>query len=124
MQVRDIMVQDVKPCHPDYNLAQVSEIIWKGGSGALPVVDESGQLWNMITDRDICIALGTTNLRPSDVLGVCYTMRRFAQGSMNSARPLLTVLQAAPAVGCVSSEGKETFACCPTSTRTITAVSG
>jgi len=89
MQVRDIMVQDVKPCHPDYNLAQVSEIIWKGGSGALPVVDESGQLWNMITDRDICIALGTTNLRPSDVLGVCYTMRRFAQGSMNSARPLL-----------------------------------
>jgi hypothetical protein len=82
----DITVQDVKFCHPDYNLAQVSEIIWKGGSGA-PGCERIGTAVNMITDRDICIALGTTNPRPSDVLGVCYTMRRFAQGSMNSARP-------------------------------------
>ena len=63
MEVRDIMVQDVRSCHPDNNLAQVAEIMWKGGCGALPVVDESGRLLSMITDRDICIALGTRNLR-------------------------------------------------------------
>jgi len=67
MKVREIMVQNVKSCHADNNLAQVAEIMWNGNCGALPVLDESGRLLSMITDRDICIALGTRNLRASDV---------------------------------------------------------
>jgi CBS domain-containing protein len=67
MKVRDIMVRDVRSCHSDSNLAEVVEIMWKGDCGALPVLDELGRLSSMITDRDICIALGTRNLKASDV---------------------------------------------------------
>src|ERR1700757_3838413 len=60
MRVRDVMVKDVKFCNPKLNLAQVVEVFWKQGCGTLPVV-ENGRVLGMITDRDICIALGTRN---------------------------------------------------------------
>ena len=62
MKVRDIMVKDVKFCSPKLNLATVAEIFWKQGCGTLPVV-ENGRVQGMVTDRDICIALGTRNLK-------------------------------------------------------------
>jgi len=67
MKVENFMVRDVKFCNPNNNLAEVVEIMWNGGCGTLPVLNDSGQLWSMITDRDICIALGTRNLRASEV---------------------------------------------------------
>jgi len=65
MKVRDVMVRDVKYCAPDTNLAAVAEILWKEGCGTLPVV-EKDRVLGMITDRDICIALGTRNKKPAD----------------------------------------------------------
>ena len=41
--------------------------MWEDRCGALPVVDDNGRVISMITDRDISIALGTRNLRASDV---------------------------------------------------------
>jgi len=67
MKVENFMVRDVKFCYANSNLAQVAEIMWNGGCGTLPVLNDSGKLWSMITDRDICIALGTRNLRASEV---------------------------------------------------------
>src|SRR5450755_4643245 len=67
MKVKDFMVRDVKFCNRDSNLAQVAEIMWNGGCGTLPVLNDSGRLLSMITDRDVCIALGTRNLRASEV---------------------------------------------------------
>lgn len=67
MKVRDVMVKDVKFCSPKMNLAAVAEILWKESCGTLPVV-ENGRIFGMITDRDICIALGTRDARPSDTL--------------------------------------------------------
>lgn len=67
MRVRDIMVKDVKICSPDTNLAVVAEVLWKEGCGTLPVV-ENGRVLGMITDRDICIALGTRNAKAADTL--------------------------------------------------------
>ena len=67
MRVRDVMVQDVKTCTPVMNVATVAEILWKDGCGTLPVV-ENARVMGMITDRDICIALGTRNLKAADVL--------------------------------------------------------
>lgn len=58
MRVEDVMIQNVKFCSPEMNLAAVAEILWKSGCGALPVVD-NGRVIGMITDRDIAIALGT-----------------------------------------------------------------
>ena len=67
MRVLDLMVKDVKFCSPVTNLAAVAEILWKEGCGTLPVV-ENGRVLGIITDRDICIALGTRNVKAADTL--------------------------------------------------------
>ena len=59
MKVRDIMSESPKYCGPDTNLAAATEIMWANDCGALPVVDSEGKVLGMLTDRDICIALGT-----------------------------------------------------------------
>jgi CBS domain-containing protein len=61
------MVKDAKFCSPKLNLAAVAEILWKQGCGTLPVV-ENGRVLGMITDRDICIALGTRNGKAAETL--------------------------------------------------------
>lgn len=66
MKVREIMQPAVAFCTPGCNLAAVVELLWNNDCGALPVID-NGKLAGMITDRDIAIALGTKNLRASDV---------------------------------------------------------
>jgi len=67
MKVREVMVSDVKFCNPETNLAVAAEILWKGGVGSLPVV-EDGRVMGVITDRDIAIALGTRNARAAETL--------------------------------------------------------
>lgn len=63
MRVRDLMTKDVKCCAVDTNLAAVAELMWKADCGAVPVMD-GDRLAGIVTDRDICIALGTRN-RPA-----------------------------------------------------------
>jgi len=67
MKVQDVMIHNVRFCNPDMNLAAVAEILWKAGCGTLPVV-ENNRVIGMITDRDISIALGTRNVRPSEAI--------------------------------------------------------
>jgi CBS-domain-containing membrane protein len=66
MKVQDIMTRDVKFCGPDTNLAAAAEIMWRNNCGTLPVLAES-KLIGLVTDRDMCIALGTRNWRASDL---------------------------------------------------------
>lgn len=68
MKVRDIMMSAPKFCRPDTNLAAAVEIMWKSDCGFLPVVDFHNRVVGVLTDRDVCIALGTRNQRASDVL--------------------------------------------------------
>ena len=44
------------------------ERLWAADCGVLPIVDDTGRVAGILTDRDICIALGTRNARASDVL--------------------------------------------------------
>ena len=67
MQVKDIMTRNPISCRVDNNLAEAAELLWTSNCGALPVLDEGGKVIGMITDRDICIALGTRNQLPSEV---------------------------------------------------------
>ena len=67
MKVKDVMVKDVSVCWPEQNLAEVAAAMWKGRCGALPVLDRAGLVTSMITDRDVCIALGTRNEVASNV---------------------------------------------------------
>jgi CBS domain-containing protein len=66
MKVQEVMTQDVKFCEPETNLAAVTALLWQADCGAVPVVDR-GKLLGMITDRDVCIALGTKNVLASDL---------------------------------------------------------
>jgi len=73
MNVEDVMTTNVSTCSPETNLAAATEIMWKADCGILPVVDNSGRVIGVITDRDICVALGTrdrlaSEIRVSDVI--------------------------------------------------------
>ena len=67
MRVQDAMRRFPKSCAPTADLAAVTELLWSCGCGALPVVDGSGAILGIITDRDICVAVGTRNRRPSEI---------------------------------------------------------
>jgi CBS domain-containing protein len=78
MKVRDFMTKAVVCCCPDMDLAAAVALMWDKDCGALPVVGDGGKVTGMITDRDICIALGTRNQRASDleVRDVAYRQPR------------------------------------------------
>ena len=68
MRVKDLMTKNVNSCSPENNLAEIAEMMWNQRYGAMPIVDGSETVVGMITDRDVCIALGTRNIKASDVL--------------------------------------------------------
>src|SRR5215469_341785 len=67
MLVRNVMTQEVACCLPEENLAEVAARMWNRQCGALPIVDGRGAVMGILTDRDICIALGTRDARASEV---------------------------------------------------------
>jgi CBS domain-containing protein len=68
MLVKDLMTRNVTSCRPENNLAELAKMMRNHGCGVLPILDGSGKVIGVITDRDICIALGSRNIRASDVL--------------------------------------------------------
>jgi CBS domain-containing protein len=54
---RALMSSDLRVCAPHDNLEQVARQLWDGDCGALTVVNATGQLVGMITDRDVCMAV-------------------------------------------------------------------
>ena len=68
MNVRDLMTTaQTARCTPDTNLGAAVEILWKANCGMLPVVDAHEKVLSVITERDICIALGTRNCPPGEI---------------------------------------------------------
>ena len=65
MKVRDVMTKYCVSCGPDTTLAAAVELMRQNACGFLPVVGEGGNVIGVVTDRDICIALGTGNQKPS-----------------------------------------------------------
>lgn len=61
MKVKDAMVGTPVSCTSDTNLAAAAEMLFRHDCGVLPVVDAQEKVVGMITDRDMCIALGTRN---------------------------------------------------------------
>ncbi len=59
MNVGELMAKDVKTCRETDDLASAAQIMWENDCGCVPVVDSEGQLWGIITDRDICMAAYT-----------------------------------------------------------------
>lgn len=56
MLVEDIMSRPAVTCRASDSLGRAAQLLWDHDVGSLPVVDDSGCLAGMITDRDICMA--------------------------------------------------------------------
>ena len=67
MKVKDVMMGTPYYCQLDSNLGSAAELMWIGNCGFLPVMGDDGKIVGVITDRDICIALGTRNRLAGDV---------------------------------------------------------
>jgi CBS domain-containing protein len=67
MKVHELMTTAVKTCAPDTNLSAVTELMWTHDCGVIPVVNDRGEVQGLVTDRDICIALGTTGTAAPDL---------------------------------------------------------
>jgi CBS domain-containing protein len=67
MNVKDVMMTDVSACRPDNNLAEAAASMWISRCADLPVVDGSGHVLSLITDRDICAAKDSKHMRASEI---------------------------------------------------------
>ena len=66
MKISALMTPHPVTCDPGTNLAEAAALMLQADCGILPVVEE-GKLRGVVTDRDLFIALGTRDLRPSGI---------------------------------------------------------
>lgn len=67
MKVKDIMTPSAVCCSPDTNAGAAVELLWVRNCGMLPVVGPDHKLVGVVTDRDLCVAMGTRNCLPGDL---------------------------------------------------------
>jgi CBS domain-containing protein len=82
MKVRDLMNRSAVCCKAGTNVGSAVQLMWENDCGILPVTDDSGKLTGVVTDRDICIAMGTRNRMPGDI-----TVGEIATNKVHSCKP-------------------------------------
>ena len=82
MKVKDIMMGLPYYCQAETNLGSATELMWNANCGFLPVESSDGKVIGVITDRDICIALGTKNRPAGEV-----TVTEVLTGKLYSCAP-------------------------------------
>ena len=73
MKVRDLMTTPVIRIHPEEPVEVAARTLAQYNIGALPVCGRNGEIYGMVTDRDLvtrCMALGRSgaNVRVQDVI--------------------------------------------------------
>jgi len=82
MKAREVMTGTPYYCQPETNLGSATELMWNANCGFLPVEAADGKVIGVITDRDICIALGTSGRSSGDV-----TVAEVMSGALCSCTP-------------------------------------
>ena len=78
MKVKEVMTQSAVCCRSDTNVGAAVELLWVRNCGMLPVVGNDQRLLGVVTDRDICIAMGTRNRLAADLtVGEIATQKVF-----------------------------------------------
>jgi CBS domain-containing protein len=62
MKVMDAMTRNVAACSQDDSLNRAAQLMWEADCGCIPVLDASGDVRGIITDRDVCMAAYTQGL--------------------------------------------------------------
>lgn len=95
MKVKEIMTQSAVCCGPETNVGRAVELLWERNVGMLPVVDRGGKLIGVVTDRDLCIAMGTRNRLPGDLtVGEIAIRRVFACKPDDDVHEALSLMSA------------------------------
>jgi CBS domain-containing protein len=94
MKVKEVMMRTAASCNGETNLGEAVEVLWNRNCGILPVVDAEQKVIGVITDRDICVALGTRNRLPGDV-----TVGEVASGKLFACRPEDDIRSAMTSIG-------------------------
>ena len=93
MKVKDVMMRTAASCNRETNLGAAVEILWERNCGVLPVVDGEQKVIGVITDRDICIALGTRNRLPGEItVGEVTSGRLFTCASEDEIRAAMATM--------------------------------
>jgi CBS domain-containing protein len=93
MKVKEVMMRTPASCTRETNLGAAVEILWDRNCGILPIVDPQRKVIGVITDRDICIALGTRNRLPGDItVGEVASGKLFACAPEDDIRIALTTM--------------------------------
>jgi len=82
MKVQDVMMRTPAFCDPETNLGAAVEILWNRNCGMLPIVDAQQKVVGVVTDRDLCVALGTRNRLPGEI-----KVGEVASGNVYACRP-------------------------------------
>jgi len=82
MKVRDVMVGTPMWCGLETNLGAAVEKLWNQNCGILPIANGQQKVVGVVTDRDICIALGTRNRLPGEI-----TVGEVTTGKLYSCKP-------------------------------------
>ena len=69
MTAKDLMTKNPRTCEPGHDLLCALRIMKDEDSGIVPVTEGNGQarVVGVLTDRDIALALGSRDARPSEV---------------------------------------------------------
>jgi CBS domain-containing protein len=109
MKVKDVMTETPAFCDGDTNLGAAVEILWNRNCGILPIVDTDEKVVGVVTDRDICIALGTRNRLPWEItVGEVTTGKVFSCIPNDDVRTALATMAQAKVrrLPVVNAEGK------------------
>jgi len=68
MKVIEVMCRPVASCTEETSLQPAARRMADNDCGALPVVSPRGGVVGMITDRDVCLAVGALSRHPADIL--------------------------------------------------------
>ena len=75
MQVKHVMTQPAVTCPVNATLDTVARCMWECDLGSVPLVDDTGKIAGVITDRDICMAAYTQG-RPLNEIPAASAMAK------------------------------------------------
>jgi CBS domain-containing protein len=89
MKIQDVMTRDVSACSSDDMLSRAAQLMWERDCGCVPVIDHSGVVCGMVTDRDICMAAHTQGLPLHQI-----AVRSAMSPHVHACRPEATIEEA------------------------------
>jgi CBS domain-containing protein len=86
MKVKDLMSTPPQTCRPDADLGAIAWVMWNHDCGFVPLIDASGRVAGIVTDRDICMAVATRHRLPESIAAA-----EMITGPVHTCRPDDTV---------------------------------